>query len=329
MKMQSVRRLKKLQKQFPVIAMQEEMHGRFPQDKPVTLRIFVERADPELLYRKADNVDGERSYCCKENGHRGSRKEKACGVTIRPDGKHEIVFRKIWDESNSRKHVRDCFGSEKIDYILWITTYTWYKPATEKQERLGIRLGEHIETERIYTVYLAPKDGDFTKLRETTDLCKNVRLSTRMLMSGIIEHNTEFEQANAMLTTLASTFETLVYLRGLKELVRKSKQRGMCGTFDGVNVMSWVMAGRIMVTLEAPNLVNPKIKDTFTVIGCDSSEYPANFGYQSVCATMKRAAEMMDKVVIAWSTLSPDQKAARFLDNDSVTLDILAGRKKG
>jgi hypothetical protein len=317
--------LKKLQEQFPVISLLENTAYIF--GKTDKLRIFVQRADPELLYRQADNTDGTRSYCGNEKDYRGSREEKACGVAIMPDGSHKIVFRMIWGDRSNRRRVRDGFDSEKVDHVLWITTYVWHKPATEEQERNGTYLGEKVETERIYTVYLAPKNGGFAKLRETADLGKNVELSTHMMMQGVLDHNEEFEQVSAKLSALAHRFENEVYLRGLKKLVQKSKKRGMSGTFDGVLLMSWVMAGRIMVTLEAPSLRYPRVKNSFTVIGCDPPG-EARFGWQSVHATLDQATELMNRVIACWATLSDERKAFRFLDSDSVTLDVLAGRKK-
>ena len=324
MKKQSVGRLKQLMEKFPVIADLEEVATSLYAEVKNTVSIRVQRADPGLMYLQASNADGESKYCIREDSSKGSRLEVACAVDV--TGK--VVVRKTWDRL-CQGYVKDIFqkvSSDSIQYILWLSTSIWHKPTSEIQERNGVYLGKMTEVERTYTVFPAPKDGNFTKLLAITDIKKNVWLSTRMLLNGLLNHDTELDLVNKMLYDCVDQFEKGVYLNGLKELIEKSDSRGMSGTFNGVSLMTYVMCGRVMITLEKPSSKYPNSNDSFTIIGVEPPDKP-QFGWQSVYATMDQAKDMVKRVVDGWSELTPDQAKSIFKDSDSVTLDVLAAAK--
>ena len=224
------------------------------------------------------------------------------------------------------KEVFRTINSTSVQYIVLIFTQAWHEEPPKVLEREGVYLGKPLKVERFYVVYLAPKDGGFSKLLEVSDLKKNVKLSTHVMMGGLLRQDSEIVEVSNLVCNLAKRFESEVYNHGMMELVDKSKCHGMSGDFNGVSLMSYAMCGRLMITLEMPSLDNPKVRDQVTFIGLEPRD-EARFGWQSIYATMDRATEMVERVIEGWSALSDGEKKVRFKDSSTVTLDALAGRK--
>jgi len=328
MKKQSSRRLEQLMEQFPVIKQLEiafeSVNETGSHGIEKTVHISVQRADPSLMYFQADNVDGQGRYLIADNGSRGKRMEIACAV----DKSNMILSRRVWDNRSPRGFLKRIFEMANPDlagYVLWTSTYSWYAEPSEEREREGVHLGKLLKIERCYVVYLAPKDGGFRKLLQISDLKKNVKLSTNVMMNGLLVQDQEIIEVSNLVSNLAKRFESEVYKRGMMELVDKSKFKGMSGDFNGVSLMSYAMCGRLMITLEMPSVDNPKVRDQLTFIGVEPRD-EARFGWQSIYATMDRANEMVERVIKCWSVLSDKDKKTRFKDSSTVTLDVLAGR---
>ncbi len=308
-------------KQFPVIAEIHEEVVQGHQNPEVSIR--VQKADPSLLYWKPDNVYGLRHFVCREGGQSGTREEWAY---VMNDGGGVWTWAN-WGTKDNRfiKDVIHGHHPAHIGYILIVSRYNWYAPATEPEKAKHRSHGKHCARQIEYVVHLPPTEG-FEHLFRTADVRKNVELTERLLSNGIMAEIPEFQEANDILYEMAKDFESAVYLKGLREIIHKSDKRGMSGTFNGVQLMSWVMAGRLMMTFEAPNPTNPKIRDTVTLIG-DDPPGEARFGLRSIYATCDRARDLIYGVIRVWENMPVQERSTLFGENKNVTLDVLAGRQ--
>jgi hypothetical protein len=83
--------------------------------------------------------------------------------------------------------------------------------------------------------------------------------------------------------------------------------------------MSWVMCGRLMMTFQAPNLNDPELRDTFTIIGNEHPTTPM-FGFRSINATVDRATELVRRVISVWNNTPAEELVKMFHDDKNVGL---------
>ncbi len=284
------------------------------------VRVVVQRADTSLMYRRPNNAEGCRpdgscSWICTSDGHKATLHEY--GQCIRED-ETVILFD---DEGKTRTDKSFVLGKHRVilrnnfKYILWVKVYDWY----EQGDGDNGEAGPFVKTELIYEIHLPPKSMSFLELARMANLAKNVELTTRDLMNGIMRQDPAYLRASERLQEIAHSFQTRVYERGLRKLIDASDSSGMCGTIGSVHVMSWVMAGRIMITMEAPNPTDLKLKDSFTILGAEGED-DARFGCQSITATVDRAEAMVDMIAKAWDKLPAKTRTQTFSDDQDVRM---------
>ncbi len=307
--------------QFPVIG---QIHNEVVQGVEKTeVSIDVQMADSTLMFWQPDNVDGVRRYVCREDGTSGTREE---WVTIINDTGDIWTWMRQGDRQH--KHVRSIFVNppvhhpSRVGYILTISRYDWYKKPSAGEQKAGINLGKHSCRQICYTVHLPPKEG-FEVLVQNADLNHNVELTESLLLRGFMDRRPEFEKVNDRLYSFVTQFEQRVYEKGLKDIIHKSTKRGMSGTFGEVKLMSWGSAGRWMLTFEATNRVNPKLRDAFTIIG-NEPPAKANFGWKSIYSTADRAEELVNTVIDTWERTAENKRSCLYGDDKTVKLDALA-----
>ena len=320
MKTQSKQRIKQLLKQFPAI---EKMHRLL--DKDIKVRINVKTADHSLMYWYANNVLGNRHFLIGDKGQIGKRSELAFAV----GENNEILKEMKWSQGSYQfiKNFADTVAPELIHQIIIVSRYDWYTEPTAAEKERDVEHGALCSREIYFTVHRKPRHG-FQSLINTASVSSNVELTERSLSLGLIHEDWQFHAASTKLGALAQSFENRVYETGLKEMVHVSTKKGMSGVFNGVNLMSWCMCGRIMITFEVPNARNPKINDTFTIIGNEPPN-SGNFGWRSIYATADRATEIVNKVISAWETVPALDRAHLFHDDKDVMLDAIAAMKAG
>ena len=312
MKKQSKRKLAELMSQYPAV---QTIHLE-TYAKSYTPSVFVERADTSFMYRRADNVVGNQQngghYRIRQNGEYGTCYEHAYVI-----GHDNQILKKLsWDlrESYYVRTVFHAVSPESVAYIIWVAAYDWYEAPGPGQYQHG----SHTDGEVLYTIHLPPKEGGFEELFRTADVLHNVELTERSLIDGYLIEEASFIAACKRLNELAKTFERRVYLNGLKKVVDASKKKGMSGTLGGVKVMSWVMCGRVMVTMETPCPNNPSAKNSYTVTGNEDGD--PRMSFRSIYATLDRATEIVEAVCSAWEGIPVDQRSANYGDDTGVKL---------
>jgi hypothetical protein len=316
MKKQSAKDVAKLMDQYPAVRKLHEYTVRKGAD-PATVTIRVQRADTSLMFRQADNAEGDGHYVCREDGQDGTRNEYAYTVS----DNDRLWTRMSWGVFD-RRYVKDLFNKHvpfrRVAYIIWTTHYDWYEKITDAEKEQGVHHGAHSEWEVHYTIYLPPDEG-FEALYKRSDVTKNVVLTERSLTNGVINEEEPFILASQRLSGLAKEFEQKVFANGLGKIIDDSRKKGMSGLFDGVSLMSWVMCGRLMMTFQAPNLNDPELRDSFTIIGNEHPTTPM-FGYRSIYTTVDRATELVRRVISVWNNTPAEELVKMFRDDKNVGL---------
>jgi len=285
-----------------------------------TLRINVEQADQNMIYRRADNVEkiGPNGGRCLINRDHlnGTREEGMCVVGM--EGR--ILKRSHWNRGDKHyvKDVLKNLNDADVDYIIWHTLVTWYELPTEEEEAAGKYYERFAKSELSFTVFLPPKVG-LSWLIQSANLARNVELTEKMLILGAINNEPAYQVIYERLGIITNRFQEHVYLAGLNKTIDVCQQRGMSGVIGGISVMSWVMCGRLMITFSSPNFLNPKLTDSFTIIGNESVTHP-ELTYRSIYATLDRASELVEQVIVGWKALTPKQRELVFMHDPNVGL---------
>jgi hypothetical protein len=308
-------KIQQLMKQYAAIGMLYRNGLQKGAEEP-DVTITVQRADPTFMYRQADNVLGYGQFVSKQGGMRGTRNEYIWAVAY--DGRPSV--RMTWNKFEAHK-VKDLFNrlfTEAL-YLIWVTEYDWFESVTGPEDSQGIEFGPHAGREINYTVYESPKGETFRELIKRTNVLSNVEITTDRLMQAISNQDPDFEALRNSLRDLCHSFERRVYEQGLKEVIEKSDARGMSGVFFGVELRSYILAGRMMLTFEGPNSDDPEIRDSFTMIGQDPPS-KANLGMQSIFCTGDRARQLVRTVIDAWTRTLVTERSKVFTGNANVSI---------
>lgn len=127
---------------------------------------------------------------------------------------------------------------------------------------------------------------------------------------------------NAQKHVLQQTFDKflrLVYRRGLGDMIEKCDKRGMSGKFVGIDLRTYVTAGRIMFTFA--KRIDPdkagyyKVGDdlvcnehSVSFVGEDGDPLCLSAGLQSVHADFRTALDLIEDVVKFWPQDAKEQK---------------------
>jgi hypothetical protein len=319
-KEQSKKVVEKLIQQFPflgqVIRRCYDKANRPGYPKP-DIHIGVKRVDASLLYRQSDMVNGN----CRLTSDVGeATQEEYPWIVFGSPHDCVRVFFPMTNGSDLLIHLKETLlaaGEEKvktITHFVWVTEQKWFP----RQESTGQNIAFPKAIYVYITVYRMPSCG-LVELLRTADPAKNVELTGSNLVQGCIREDPGFIAASEKLVSLASNFEKDVWETGLSKIVDGSKKKGMSGNINGVEIMSWVMCGRVMITMELPDPKNPKIKDSFTIIG---NEPPGigNFSWKSIYATCDKATEIMEKVISGWKLIPAERQTEIYKDNMEVKL---------
>ncbi|RJO59052.1 hypothetical protein C4546_04465 [Candidatus Parcubacteria bacterium] len=315
MRYQTPKRVQQLQAQFPEL---KHIIERFKRgDGPAhRTSILVQRADPAFLYSYAEIADGERNYVAPFNDE---TLRKGCVAT-----RYQFLF---FVEANGAindeiayKDFRKAFCIDlllartsklpAINRIILLSVLTWHK----EQDVLtaASNLGEYQGTDLEIIIYQAPKCGWY-ELLVSTDLSKNVPIERMIdvIILGCRPERPDVQRFHAELNKIAKEFSTQVYAKGLKALIDRSKIRGMSGTFNGVELMSWVAAGRVALTLQRGS-------HDLTFAVAEGEYY--NVGLHSMSGTVEEIRSLVVDLTAGWSALNEAERAQQYQDNQKVSL---------
>lgn len=263
----------KLMKRYPFLVglINEDME---PFSSPLInmahdLTIKVEKADGELMYRKADNIGLGESSCLfafkgDHKGHVARRGEYIFAI----DENNKIINRVNWPRNNDeqRKAGEEIFawsvlwGTKdgkasysnpiwsKVKYLVWVTVEAWYTD-TKNDGALAGRFGIFHDRTVHITIYGRPKQG-FEKLQDEASVYEHLRLDSRTMMEGALKKDHDIVTMGGMLYEMCISFQDEVYFNGMKEILDNGDVRGASGQFGSVKVLAAEMCGYDRVTLQ-------------------------------------------------------------------------------
>jgi len=347
MKTQTPARIAQLKAQWPVI---DEMlrllngHGasKWPHS-PEKDRIYigVKRADENVVMYQPMLIDGVGrttiEFSDERKGQAATTHEVICGVTTAHDIVATIGY---WDASrrylaNDRERVRDLFRlaamnhaesecdmrrltkknfepspAPEINYLVRANVVCWHKQIKDYyMHGLESSLGEFVDREIHFIVYRAPTNG-FGRLLNDSDPSLNVRLNIHDIMTAMCRQDDTYKEALRQIDEFKNRFIAEVYARGMQAAIIDCDKRGMSGIYGETEIMTYVMAGSIMLTFKRGD-------DDVTFIGADDKN-DTSLGLQSIDATLPAAREMIEQVIREWGESA---KAAldRFRTNQKVS----------
>lgn len=245
------------------------MHGATRIDD---LTIRVEKADGDLMYRRAYNVGLGDSSCIFQFTDKRKDQVMRCGEYLFAIGSNnEILNRVDWPRNDEERRTvgevygwsvlwagRTTFASgssgytnpiwDKVQYLVWVTVETWHTD-TKNDDVPGVRFGEFRDRSVHITIYGVPDEG-FEKLQEKSSVYSNLRLDSNTMMRGAIDKNHDIITMGGMLYEMCITFQDEVYFNGMKEVLDNGKFRGASGQFGPVKVLCAEMYGYDRVMLE-------------------------------------------------------------------------------
>jgi hypothetical protein len=236
------------------------------------LTIRVEKADGDLMYRRAGNIGlGDSSCVFQFTDNRKDqvmrRGEYLCAI----DGDGQIINWVNWPRNDEeRKATGEVYGWsalwsrrttfpngsrgykdpiwDKVKYLVWVTVEAWHAD-TRNDDVPGGRFGEFHDRSIHITIYGAPDQG-FEKLQEESSVYSNLSLDSRVMMRGVLDKDHDIVSIGGMLYEMCVTFQEEVYFNGMKDVLDNGEFRGASGQFGAVKVLCAEMCGYDRVMLE-------------------------------------------------------------------------------
>jgi hypothetical protein len=279
------------------------------------LAIKVEKADGDLMLRRADNVGlGDYSCVFHITGKRQDQVMRRAEYVFAIGENDKIINRlnfprndeeqrrvegeiyawmvlfasKMRNASNTGNLYTDAL-CDKTKYMVWVTVEAWHMN-TRNDNSPGARFGEFCDRAMHITIYSAPEEG-FAKLQENASPYSNLFLDSRMMTRGVLNKNYDVVTIGGMLYEMCITFQDEVYFNGMKEVLDNGKHRGASGQFGSVKVLCAEMCGYDRVMLEdATSWVSFQLRP--------GSKYMYVLGQQG---TLPQIRNLVRTVVKAWN----------------------------
>lgn len=238
------------------------------------LTICVEKADGDLMFRRASNADlGDSSCVFQLKGDRKDQVMRRGEYVFAIDGEGQIINRlnfprndeeqrqsldevyawqvlwssKSLNASGTGYLLSDCLWDE-TKYLVWVTVEAWHTD-TRDDDALSGRFGEFQDRVVRITIYGEPDEG-FQKLHEESSVYTNLSLDGRIMTRGFINNDHDLVSISGMLYEMCITFQDEVYFNGMKQVLDDGEFRGASGQFGSVKVLCAEMCGYDRVMLE-------------------------------------------------------------------------------
>lgn len=260
------------------------------------LKIHVEVADAETIFSRPDFTMPPHYNGTRDNKYIG-HSYPSC-FAVNPDN---YVYNTIdWSYgwySHFLKSVLIPYQPTKA--LVFLRVNDWWEYISDYSERkLDTSVGPWSHKEFLVTIFKAPKQG-FQKLLQTANLSRNVRI-TDLMSVGMAAYygNPEAIAAQALLKDAVKRFTQKV-AKPLWKKLDASDNRGFKGIFGSTELLTYSIAGRVMLTFNSG-------KDQITLVG-DDSNYRRT-GLQSMDGTVDSALYIINSLINHWdlSLLEPD-----------------------
>jgi hypothetical protein len=237
------------------------------------LTIRVEKADGDLMYRRAHNVGlGESSCIFQFKGNRDEQVMRRGEYLFAIDYNGEIINHVDWPRNAEEQRELDgevygwtvfwtgrtrfANGSlgytdpvwDKVQYLVWATVDAWHDDTRDDDAPDG-RFGEFRDRSIRLTVYSEPEQG-FKQLHEDASVYTNLLLDSDVMMRGVIKKDHDIVSISGMIYEMCVTFQDEVYFNGMKDVLDNGEVRGASGQLGSVQVLCAEMCGYDRVMLQ-------------------------------------------------------------------------------
>jgi len=237
------------------------------------LNIKFQKADGELMFRRADNVGlGENSSLFNISGPHEKQAGRRAEYIFAVGKNKQLISELCWPRNDAdrrdlghdvyawnvlwatRDHASESFSDsihDKVEWLVWVTVEAWHKDSGS-DEPPEYRFGEFCERFVTITVYGKPNCG-FHKLQEESNLYEHLYLDSKTFMKALFEKNRDVTVIGGRVNELCQFFADEVYFNGMKAILDGKTVRGASGQFGPVKVLAAEMCGYHRVMLEGAN----------------------------------------------------------------------------
>lgn len=322
---------RKLIRQYPFVA--DIMRGwlepynywvRSPSEalKVDDLTIQVQKADGDLMFRRANNVGLGDSSCVFQISEKRKDQVMRRGEYIFAVDADDVIINRVafprnaaegklsgnvyawsvlWATKNGQTYSNPIW--DKVKYLVWVTVEAWHAD-TKDDNAPGGRFGDFRDRSMKITIYGAPSQG-FEKLQEESNVYTNLSLDSRLMIEGAIDNNYDIIAMSGMLSELCIMFQDEVYFNGMKDAFYAGKYRGASGQFGSVRVLCAEMCGYDRVMLE----------DDTSYVTFQLRPDSKNLYVLGQSGTLPRIRNLVRTVVRMWNQ-NPESRAAFKSDKD-------------
>lgn len=287
------------------------------------LTIKVEKADGNLMYRRAENIGlGEASWMFQEN--RRNQVGRQGEYIFAVDSHNNVVNRVDWPRNKEVRHKGDFYAwavlwmskddrghcsrpiFEQVEFLVWATVEAWHID-TNNDDKPDVRFGAFHDRLVHITIYGKPKQG-FHKLQEESNIYENLTLDSHVITKGVIEHDHGVISMGGMLYEMCIMFQDEVYFNGMKDILDAGEYRGASGQFGSVEVLAAEMCGYDRVTL----------KDSISYVTFQLRPGSKNMQVHGQDGTLPQIRNLVRTVVRIWNQKPELQKLFKPNQNVSV-----------
>lgn len=291
--------------------------GRFSELYPgaeLDMHVLVQRADPNLMYWRPDNVSGRGRYLVDDERHLYGKRAEMC--VFYGHDEQRVALLGMDTEVLHKLFARDSLY-KRVGSIITMSETLWFdKVPTEE----GAWLGALKRFEVTLTIYKQPNAAQtmfgersgWEALAEETDVYRNVKLYGPLMFPHPDLNASWYRELVVMMSERAKMFERFVWSRGFGKIVDDSKSRGMSGMFGDITVMSYVLAGRVQVQLERGGI-------RFTMIAQDEVDDP-RMAVNSLDGTVDEITALVDDAATFWLMADDATRTSCYHDDGDVNI---------
>jgi hypothetical protein len=195
------------------------------------LTIKIEKADGDLMFRRADNIGlGDNGFAFQMKGNRKDQVMRRGEYAFAVDKKGRIINRLNFprNDEERRRSLDEVYAwwvlwqSKELNasstgylhsgclwketkYIVWVTIEAWHTD-TKNDDQPESRFGEFRDRAVHVTIYGEPSEG-FEKLHENANVYENLWLDTRVMTRGVIDKDHDIVSIGGMLYEMCITFQ--------------------------------------------------------------------------------------------------------------------------
>ncbi|MDB5264558.1 MAG: hypothetical protein JWN64_129 [Parcubacteria group bacterium] len=287
---QTPERIEVLIRQFPFLRQfVDEWNGYGENHR---LHIHVDRMDERLMFYKPEVLAmNSGSYWTRMEGDAVAGYSKANAYVIMNNDLYNTHSCWTWDEREVYT-VRSMLMPythrlDNVAYLVQVQDTFWH--ALVQASGLS-PFGELRSAERRITVHRPPQQrkGGLKGLYESASFDRHAQLSTRQFIDGVIKNQPEYIGVSGQIDRLIEQFVSVAYNQGLRSRIDRSQSRGMSGMFGDVKLMTYVMAGRVMLTFNR--------KKTSVSLLASEDGAPC-MGLQSLSGTFPEVRDVIQTVI--------------------------------